>query len=153
MDLRGRRVALVLDTNVYINAAAGRLDPQVGALVENALLFHCSVCLSEIALGIGNADPRHQTWTATRDHYSELFASIAASRLLTPDDGIWTEAGLIAGTLARTQGLQPFQRKDLLNDALIYLTASKAGVPVLTQNRVEFDFIQQLAPEGSFIHY
>jgi hypothetical protein len=36
---------------------------------------------------------------------------------------------------------------------LIYLTAAKAGLPVLTANRDEFDLIQQLAPEGHFIHF
>ena len=88
-----------------------------------------------------------------RDHYAALFASVPPSRLLTPDAQVWTDAGLIAGTLARTQGFQPHQRKECLNDALILLTAAKAGLPVLTANRGEFDLIQQLAPEGRFVHY
>jgi hypothetical protein len=36
---------------------------------------------------------------------------------------------------------------------LIFLTAAKAGLPVLTANRTGFDLIRQLAPEGQFIHY
>jgi len=36
---------------------------------------------------------------------------------------------------------------------LIYLTAAKAGLPVLTANRGEFDLLQQVAGTGSFIHY
>ena len=59
---------------------------------------------------------------------------------------------LIAGILARTQGFQPHQRKECLNDALIFLTAAKIGLPVLTANRGDFSLIQQLAPEGRFIH-
>jgi predicted nucleic acid-binding protein len=55
--------------------------------------------------------------------------------------------------LARTQGYQRHQRKERLNDALIYLTATKAGLPVLTSNRDEFDLIEQLAPQGRFIHF
>jgi predicted nucleic acid-binding protein len=88
-----------------------------------------------------------------RDHYGALIAKIPATRLLTPDADIWAEAGLIAGTLARTQGYQRHQRKECLNDALIYLTAAKAGLPVLTSNRDEFDLIQQLAPQGRFLHF
>ena len=42
-------VALVADTNVYINNVAGRLPAAVGALLDRAILFHCSVCVSEIA--------------------------------------------------------------------------------------------------------
>ena len=60
---------------------------------------------------------------------------------------------MVAGTLARTQGFQPHQRKDCLNDALVVLTAAKAGIPVLTANRDDFDLIQQVAPEGRFIYY
>jgi hypothetical protein len=34
-----------------------------------------------------------------------------------------------------------------------FLTAAKVGLPVLTTNRDEFDLIQQLAPDGRFIHF
>lgn len=33
-------------------------------------------------------------------------------------------------------------------DALIFL----AGIPVVTSNRDGFDLIQQIAPEGQFVH-
>jgi predicted nucleic acid-binding protein len=147
------RAALVPDTNVYIGAASGTLPALVKVLVERALLFHCSVCLGELATGIANADPRATGWSTIRDHYAALFDSLPATRLLNPDAQIWTEAGTVAGTLARIQNFQPHQRKECLNDALIYLTAAKAGLPVLTANRDEFDLIQQLAPEGQFIHF
>ena len=147
------RTALVPDTNVYIKSAAGLLPPVVAALLDRARLFHCTVCLGELAMGVANADPAHPQWLATRDHYSGLFASIPATRLLTPDAEVWADAGVIAGTLARSQGFQKHQRKECLNDALILLTAAKAGLPVLTANRDEFDLIQQLAPDGSFLHF
>ncbi len=144
---------LVLDTNVYINDAAGRLPAQAAALLDRALLFHCSVCIAELATGVANGDPAHPRSKATRDHYAELAAAIPLSRLLTPDADVWADAGVIAGTLARTQAFQPYQRKECLNDALILLTAAKAGLPVLTANRDEFDLIQQVAPEVRFVHY
>jgi predicted nucleic acid-binding protein len=145
--------ALVLDTNVCINQAAGRLPSVLRDIVDTVLLFHCSVALAELAVGFANADPLRQGWTALRDHYIGLVASIPASRVMTPDAGVWMDAGVIAGTLSRTQGFQPYQRKACLNDALIFLTAAKAGLAVLTANRREFDLIQQLAPEVRFIHY
>ncbi len=125
------RALLVLDTNVYIMAAAGTLPDDAQMLIERALLFHCSVCLGELATGIANADPALPGWPAVRKHYAELFE----------------------GILTRIQGFQRHQRKECLNDALIYLTAAKAGLPVLTANRDEFDLIQQLAPEGQFIYF
>ena len=149
----GGRMVLVPDTNVYINDAAGRLPTEVTALLDRALLFHCSVCIAEIATGIANGDPAHPRWRATRDHYAELAAAIPPSRLLVPDAEIWADAGVIAGTLARMQAFQPYQRKECLNDALMLLTAAKAGLAVLTANRDEFDLIQQIAPEVRFVHY
>lgn len=146
-------VVLLLDTNVYINRAAGRLAAPLRDAIDQALLFHCSVALAELAVGIANADPSRSGWPALRDHYAELFAAVPASRLVTPDAQVWADAGLIAGRLARTQGFQPHQRKECLNDALIFLTAAKVGIQVLTSNRDEFDLIQQVAPESRFVHY
>jgi len=141
------------DTNVYIRAAGGNLPALVQDLVERALLFHCSVCLAELATGVADASPSRPSWSRLRDHYVELFDNIPRARLLNPDAEIWSDAGVVAGVLARTQGFQRHQRKECLNDALIYLTATKAGVPVLTADRNKFDLIQQLAPEGQFIHF
>lgn len=150
--LAGRPI-LMLDTNVYIRAARGRLPPAARALVDNGLLYHCAVCLAELTTGLANADPARPGWADSRAYYAAMFASLAPSRILAPDAEVWSDAGLIAGTLARTQGYQPHQRKDCLNDALIFLTATKAGLPVLTENRDDFDLIQQLAPEGRFISF
>jgi predicted nucleic acid-binding protein len=144
---------LLLDTNVYIMEAAGLLPPAAASLVTRALLFHCSVCLGELATGVANADAASPDWRAIRDHYGALVDAIPETRLLVPDGETWLEAGVIAGTLARTQRFQRHQRKECLNDTLIYLTGAKAGLPVLTANRDEFDLIQQLAPEGGFVHF
>ena len=147
------RPALLLDTNVYIFAAAGTLPDAAAAVVERALLFHSSVCLGELAIGVANADPAGPGWRAIRDHYAALIDAVPDARIIVPDDQSWLEAGVIAGTLARTQRFQKHQRKECLNDALILLSAAKAGLPVLTANREEFDLIQQLAPEGRFVYF
>jgi predicted nucleic acid-binding protein len=153
-DFAGRgRAAILLDTNVYIHSAAGTLPSAAADLVERGLLFHCSVAVAELAIGVANADPSRVGWKALRDHYAVLITTFPPTRLLTPDSQTWVDAGLIAGTLARTQNFRRHQRKECLNDALIFLTAAKAGLPVLTANGGEFDLIQQLAPHGRFIRY
>ncbi len=73
--------------------------------------------------------------------------------MLVPDAGIGIMAGGVAGTLARTQGFAATQRQECLNNALILLTAARAGLPVLTANRAEFELIQQVAGTESFVHY
>lgn len=148
-----RQLSLLPDTTVYIHDLAGTLPLEAEALLDGALHWHCSVCLGELTTGIANYSPTAPGWRGVQDTYAELFRAIPDSRVLVPDTETWLSAGLISGTLARTQGLQRHQRKELLNDALIYLTAAKAGLPVLTANRAEFDLIQQLAGTGSFIHY
>ena len=146
-------VALVLDTSVYIHSAAGRLPEALHRLIERALLFHCAVALAELSVGVAAADPHGPNWAALRDHYAELFSRIPETRLLAPDAQTFADAGLVAGTLARLQGYQRHQRTACLADALIFLTAARAGLPVLTANREDFDLIQQLAPEGRFLTY
>lgn len=141
------------DTTVYIHSAAGLLRPEVEVLLDGALQWHVSVALGEVMTGIANLDPAAATYQATKAVYAEVLAAIPRSRLLTPDADTWLAAGMVSGTLARTQGYQRNQRKEILNDALIYLTAAKAGLPVLTANRGEFDLIQQVAGSGSFIYY
>ncbi|MEA3039290.1 MAG: hypothetical protein QOE79_1803 [Sphingomonadales bacterium] len=147
------RARLLLDTCVYIHEAGAKLPADAQTLVDDCISFHSSVCVAELTTGIGNDDPKHPRWRAKRDHYFELIRTIPEHRLLLPDEEVWSEAGLIAGTLARLQGFQRHQRKECVNDALIYLSAAKAGLSVLTNNRDEFDLIQQLAGRGHFVYY
>jgi predicted nucleic acid-binding protein len=147
------RLALVPDTNVYIRNMSGGLPAAVEALLDNALLWHSSVCIAEITAGIAHYNPAASNWRPMRRQYGILLGSIPGTRLLAPDSETWHLAGVISGTLARTQGFQPHQRRACLNDALIYLTAAQKGLPVLTANRVDFDLIQQIAPGGTFMHF
>jgi predicted nucleic acid-binding protein len=146
-------MALVPDTNVYIGNMSGTLPAAVEVLLDNALQWHCSVCIAEITAGIAHYDPNARNWRRMRRQYGILLGSIPDTRLLVPDAETWHLAGIISGTLSRTQGYQPHQRKECLNDALIYLTAAKQGLPVVTANRVEFDMIQQIVPGGTFLHF
>lgn len=143
----------MLDIGVYIHSAAGRLPTDLNRLRNRALQFHRGVALAELAVGIAAADPRGPAWQALRDHYAELFAQILDTRLLTPDAQTFAEAGILAGTLGRLQGHQSHQRTACFADELIFLTATRARLPVLTANDDDFDLIQQLAPEGRFVLY
>ncbi len=54
-------------------------------------------------MGVAKADLSRPRWMVMQHHYAELFSSIPASRLLTPDAQVWIDAGVVAGTLARTR--------------------------------------------------
>jgi predicted nucleic acid-binding protein len=151
-DIAGKgRQVFVPDTNIYIMDAAGTLPRAATIVVDQGLMFHCAVCLAELSVGVGNYSPKAAEWRTVADHYVDMFASIPANRLLVPDAQTWADAGMVAGVLARTQGFQKQQMKELLNDALVYLCAAKHGLPVLTNNKADFDLLQQIAPGGSFI--
>jgi predicted nucleic acid-binding protein len=139
---------LLLDTNVLIRHAAGELPEHVLRVIEQATLFQSTVCIAEISVGLANRNVSHKNWSKEIAYWHEAFLAVADARILSPDESISLEAGLIAGTLTRIQNYQ--SSKDVLNDALIFLTAAKHGIPVLTENRKDFDLIQQLAGRGAF---
>jgi len=55
---------------------------------------------------------------------------------------------VLAGILARLQGYGRTERRKVLNEALIFATARKHGLTVLTRNSDDFDFLQQLDSAG-----
>jgi hypothetical protein len=77
---------------------------------------------------------------------------VRADRTLVPDGAAYVEAGIITGTLVRTQSLGRPERRKLLLDVLLFLTARRSGYPVLTANTNDFDLIQQLVPSGKVIY-
>lgn len=152
-QLRPGPMTLVPNTTVYIDTAAGRMSAATLDLIRQATQVHSVVCLSGIAQGLSLHDPTAAHHRAVRRHYVELTRRIPPNRVLTPDDDVWVRAGVLTGLLTRTQGYQAHQRKELLADALIYLSAAKAGVPVLTRNAGDFDLLNQLHPAGRVIVY
>ena len=140
------------DTNIYIMDAAGMLPQAAETLLNQGLMFHCSICLAEISVGVGKYAPKASDWQRTADHYAGLFASIPASRLLVPDAETSADAGMVAGhSWLERRGFQKRHSRELLNDAMIYLCAANKGLPVLTDNKADFDLLQQSLPGGRFI--
>lgn len=101
----------------------------------------------------GLLEPSHPD---TASVIAEVEASIEqrpAHRILTPDREIWRDGGMLAGLLARLQRYGSIERRKLLNDALIILTAGKHGCTVLTRNVADFDLLAQLDRRGQVVFY
>lgn len=135
-----------LSTQVF-----GRHEKAISKIQVTRLIHLCEVLNASPIDMIHNLEPSRRDWRRVRDHYATLFDMVPESRILTPDHQVWIDASVVAGTLARTQNFSISQRKECLNDTLIFLTAAKVGMPVLTANRDEFDLIQQIASDGRFI--
>jgi len=150
-DLLGAATAtwtgpLLLDTCVYIDAGRGRLPAEVEALLVGRRIVHCATVAAELALGLAMLDPLHADTLAQREFLRDTLARMAAGKIITPDATTWTTAAVLAGTLARLQGIRPDDRRRRLADALIAVTARAEGCAVLTANRTDFDLIAQLLP-------
>jgi predicted nucleic acid-binding protein len=145
--------AVLLDTCVYLDAGRGRLSPGAERLLATVQTFHCIVCVGELAYALGRLDPAHPDTPASVAYIRDALGRVRPYRTLAPDSDDYIEAAIITGTLARTQSLAPPERRKLMHDALVFLTARRIGYPVLTANAKDFDLIQQLSPDGKAIYY
>jgi predicted nucleic acid-binding protein len=147
---------ILLDSTVYIDVLQGKAPAVIDDLLRYRSAFHSAVCLAELTHAFGRLDPKDpRTRQALVTIAAAIENDIPRHRLFEPDTQTWGEAGMLAGKVLRLAQLptgQGLERK-LLNDSLIYLQARRIGAAVLTRNRRDFDFLQQLLPTGAAILY
>jgi predicted nucleic acid-binding protein len=147
---------ILLDSTVYIDILQGKAPAAVENLLRYRSVFHSAVCLAELTHAFGRLEPRDpRTKKALATIAAVIENDIPRHRLFGPDSRTWGEAGMLAGKVLR---LAPYPRnrgheRKLLNDGLIYLQARRIGASVVTRNRRDFDFIDQLVPGGAAIFY
>lgn len=144
---------LLLDTTVYIDELQGKLPRDVEWAIRSASLWHSTVTECELAALAGLLDPDHP---GTPHAIDQVLASIERRpdhRVVNPDREVWRDAGILAGRLARLQQYGKAEQRKSLNDALIFLSAAKAGLTVLTRNLSDFDLLMQLTPYGKVLFY
>ncbi len=144
---------LLLDTTVYIDELQGRLPPEIELSLRVSHLWHSTVTEAELAALAGLLDPSHPESPKVINQVFKTIERRPSHRILIPDRAVWREAGILAGTLARLQQYGKSERRRALNDALIFLSATKAGLAVLTRNVSEYDFLLQLFPGGKVLFY
>jgi predicted nucleic acid-binding protein len=144
---------LLLDTTVYIDQLQGRMPEIVENSLRAAVLWHSTVTECEMSALVGLLDPNHPDSARAVDRVIASIEERPAHRVVNPDRETWREAGVLAGLLARVQDYGKAEQRRALNDALIFLSAAKAGLAVLTRNVKEFDLLLQLAPHGSAVFY
>jgi len=151
--IRVKPAKLLYDTTVCIDVLQGRF-PVTGQLMLRAVeAWHSPVTEAELASGVGLLDPSHPKTRRLIDEIAGVLDRRPIQRTIAPDAAIWREAGILSGTLARLLGLDKAQRRRLLNDALLFVTARRHGCTLLTRNVSDFDFMQQLEPAGRVLFY
>ena len=144
---------LLYDTTVYIDVLQDRF-PEDGDLVLRAsAAWHCTVAEADLIAPLGFLDPSHPETAPSVKQILAAVEKMPAHRTLQPDREIWLEAAILSGILARLQKYDKNNRKRVLNDALLFSTARKHGLTVLTRNILDFDLLQQLEPTGRVLFY
>jgi predicted nucleic acid-binding protein len=144
---------LLLDTTVYVDTLQGSTPTALDALIRLRVCNHSSVCLAELTHSFGRLSPADPRTEQVLKVLGQAIRDIPAHRLVAPDEPTWGAAGVLAGLLFRLGSHAPGAELRCLNDALIYLQARKLGCPVLTGNITDFDFLNQLVPDGQILLY
>jgi len=159
----------LLDTTFYLHCSIGKVPSGIRALIASRqhMVYNCGVACAELAISIGLLDPADQrtktTIAAIRAHLHHM----SQDRTVAPSASAWTEASVLAGILARTQGLavakrglnpdqvccQEGRRRELLLDALIYLTAVEQDMLLISANVRHMDLLLQLHPTRNVLLY
>jgi predicted nucleic acid-binding protein len=144
---------LLLDSTVYIDDMQGKLSPRLRDLLRVSRLWHSTVTEAELSVLVGALDPSHPASAHAIEQVVQSIERRPDHRIVKPDREIWREAGIAAGQLARLQRYGKTEHRRVLNDALILLSAAKAGLAVLTRNVSDYDFLTQLLPGTEAVFY
>jgi len=145
--------ALLYDTTVYIDILQDRLPKTGDIAIRAADAWHSRVTEAELIVPCGFLSSDHPETPEAVKRITRVIQLRPAHRTIAPDREIWLVAGVLSGLLARLQRYGGAERRLLLNDALIFSTARKYGMAVLTRNFHDFDLLQQLDPAGQLLFY
>jgi predicted nucleic acid-binding protein len=148
-----RPAKLLYDTTVYIDVLQHHF-PDTGKLMLRAVeAWHSPVTEAELASAVGLLDPSHPKTQELINEIAGVIDQRPIQRTVAPDGAVWRGAGILSGILARLQGFDKSQRRRVVNDALLFVTARRHGCTLLTRNISDFDFLQQLDPAGRVLFY
>ena len=132
--------AVLFDTSVYITALRTRDAPPftLSGLAAGAVTWMSSVVLEELFAG-ANPRSRPVVEKLERDFHG-------ARRILVPNLTDWTQTGRVLSLLSAKYGFARVGQGRLTNDALIALSAGRAGITVLTANARDFRRLAEFRP-------
>jgi len=157
------RLPAMFDTNFYVLAQKKKLPAYVRDFVGSRMALQCGIALAELSISIGILDPAHPKSKENREALLEILAAISLTACVSPSPTAWAEAGVLSGILARTQmGLakpkstlspaerccQTGNRRKLLNDVLLFLTAYESQAVLVSSNVHDMDLLLRFRPDA-----
>jgi len=122
----------LFDTSVYISALRRGDDSALALrrLAAGAPLWMSAVVLEELYVGAGDRE-RRIIEKLERDFDK-------AKRILVPNLGDWVQVGRVLARLAAEYDYETVGLGRLTNDALIAMSAGRAGILLITANERDF---------------
>lgn len=131
---------VLFDSSIYITALRGNQEALLALrrIAPDDPVWLSAVVLEELYAGAGARDlPAIQR--LERD-----FAG--ARRILVPSLGDWAQTGKVLARLGDQHGYERIAQARLTNDALIAVSAGRAGITVITANRRDFASLAEFSP-------
>lgn len=144
---------LLLDATVYVDQLKGQLPADIIALIASRVIFHGAPVLAELAITVGILNPRDRRTRTTLEPILDTLRRISPQRVIAPTDEMWLEGAVLAGILARTQGIAKEERRKFLSDALMFLMASEMDAILVSRNAHDFDLLLQIKPDVGVLLY
>lgn len=137
---------LLFDATVYIDQLKGDLPVSIVTLLASRVILHGAPALAELAVTVGILDPQDSRTGETLKPIVETLESINPARIVAPGHDVWLEASLLAGILARTQGIPKTDRRKFLSDVLLFLMAAENRSILISRNSRDIDLLLQMKP-------
>jgi len=131
----------------------GQLPPEAERLVQDRLVSHSTICVSELVFATGRLDPADGRTRTVVEAIERLIDSIPEHRLFVPPPDAGIEAAVLAGVISRIMGYDSDNRRKAVADVTLFLQARRIGHIVLTRNVSDFDLLQQMHPESKVLFY
>ncbi|MEA2772921.1 MAG: hypothetical protein QOD93_5883 [Acetobacteraceae bacterium] len=145
---------LLLDTTVYIDGMKRiGLPSDIQALLANHTVCHSSICVGELAFGFGRLDPNHVDTARNRSAIAAILDRFTPESFVDLSPAGWARAGVMAGSLARTQGFAQDRRRALLLDAALFVTAQESGTTLVSGNLSDMDLLLQIGGKADVLLY
>lgn len=148
-----RQARLVLDTNAIISALKKKLPDPVRALIAQSRTVASSIVVGEMTQGMFNLKPSHPGTAAARLVIQSALQELGKIDPLTPTHEDWALANALLSALHRTNNFDKNKRREMLTDALIYVSARAAQACVVTANTTDFDLLEQALPGGQVLYF
>ncbi len=131
---------VLFDSSIYITALRGNQQALLAlrGIEPDDPVWLSAVVLEELYAG-ASAKDQPAIQRLERDFGG-------ARRILIPSLGDWTQTGKVLARLADKHGYERIGQARLTNDALIAVSAGRAGITVITANQRDFASLAEFSP-------